>query len=144
MEIPDIANLAKGMEVPESKIQFVCGLSNGESLVEGRGKLARIPGEDSPWHKLQNYLKDNNLTINSFNLWVGDRHYNLPSVNPKFKGLVPKAYNCFRKMAYDAMAGGNENAEHYICAEAIYEDYKLQIWIDEQDTNKSWINIVEG
>ena len=131
------------MTIPESKIQFVCGLSNGETLVEGKGVLSKVEGEDSPWWKLQNYLKENNLTINSFNLWVGDRHYNLPSVNPKFGGETPKAYNCFRKYASDGVSGV-ENVEHYICAEAIYEDFTVQLWIDEQDTNKMWCNIKDA
>jgi hypothetical protein len=36
---------------------------------------------------------------------------------------------------------GQGNVEHYICAEAIYEEYKLQIWIDLEDTNKMWCEI---
>ena len=131
------------MTIPESKIQFVCGLSNGETLVEGKGVLSIVKGEDSPWWKLQSYLKEKNLTINSFNLWVGDRHYNLPSVNPKFKGESPKAYNCFRKYISDGISGV-ESVEHYICAEAIYEDFTVQLWIDEQDTNKMWCNIKDA
>ena len=131
------------MQIPESKIQFVCGLSNGESLIEGKGILSIIKGEDSPWNKLQKYIKNSNLIINSFNLWVGDRHFNLPSINPKFGGKSPVSYNCFRKLGFDAVTGAEEIKENYICAEAIYDTYKIQIWIDEQDTNKSWINIVE-
>jgi hypothetical protein len=61
------------MELPESNVKFVCGLSNGESLVEGKGILAIVKGEDSPWWKLQKYLKERDLTINSFGLWTGDR-----------------------------------------------------------------------
>ena len=130
------------MEIPKSNIQFVCGLSNGESLVEGKGILSQIKGEDSPWNKLQNYLKERDLKITSLNLWVGDRHYNLPSVNPKFGGLIPESFNCYRKYSSDMGAGNKNIVEHYICAEAIYPAYTVQLWINEQDTNKSWVNII--
>jgi len=129
------------MIIPDSKIKFICGLSNGESLVEGKGILSNETGGDSPWWKLQKYIKDNNLTINSFGLWVGDRHYNLPSNSPKFKGEVPISYNCYRKIATDALSG-EEVKEHYICAEAKYPTYKVQLWIDELDDNKCWLNIL--
>lgn len=149
------------MEIPKSNVKFVCGLSNGETLVEGRGVLETktsvntelehisdvfedtLPdrkGENSSWWKLQEYIKERNLTIRSFGLWTGDRHYNLPSVNPKFKGQAPISYNCFRRFGQNILMGQG-NVEHYICAEAIYEGYKLQIWIDEQDTNKMWCEI---
>ena len=128
------------MEIPESKIQFVVGLSNGESLVEGKGILAKVSGELSPWLKLQAYLKERDLKITSLNLWVGDRHYNLPSVNPKFGGLIPESFNCFRKMSSNI--GIDPRIEHYICAEAIYKDFTVQLWIDEQECLKTWVNII--
>ena len=127
------------MEIPKSNVKFVCGLSNGETLVEGRGVL-EYNGENSSWWKLQEYIKERNLSIQSFGLWTGDRHYNLPSVNPKFKGQAPVSYNCFRRFSRNILMGQG-NVEHYICAEAIYEGYKLQIWIDEQDLNKMWCEI---
>jgi hypothetical protein len=131
--------------LPESHIRFVAGLSNGETLVEGRGKLERVDGGLAPWHKLQAYIKENNLTINSFGLWIGDRHYNLPSMKPKFGGEIPLGYHCSRKFSADAsLVGGSvEHPSIYICAEAIYEDYKVQLWIDEQDDNKVWVNLVQ-
>ena len=128
------------MEIPKSNVKFVCGLSNGETLVEGRGVL-EPNGENSSWWKLQEYIKERNLSIQSFGLWTGDRHYNLPSVNPKFKGQAPVSYNCFRRFSQDILMGQG-SVEHYICAEAIYEDYTAQLWVDEQDTNKSWVNII--
>lgn len=130
------------MEIPKSNVKFVCGLSNGETLVEGRGVL-ETNGENSSWWKLQDYIKERNLSIQSFGLWTGDRHYNLPSVSPKFRGQAPISYNCFRRYSQSILMGQG-NVEHYICAEAIYEGYKLQIWIDEQDTNKMWCNIKDA
>ena len=128
------------MRIETTDSKWLAGLSNGETLVEGKGKVAHVDGEDSPWHKLQSYLTENKLTIKSFGIWIGDRHFNLPSSKPKFGGEIPLKYNCFRKFSADGL-GGENNVEHYICAEAIYADYKVQLWIDEQDTNKMWFDI---
>lgn len=136
--------------IPKSKIKFVCGLSNGEDLVEGRGILESVPGEDSPWWKLQKYLKDNNLTITSFYLSLAVdtpegkdvRHFHLPSIGPKFGGMSPIKYNCFRRYIGDTLGTG-DNYEHYIIAEAFYPKFKVQLWVDEKEGEKSWINIVK-
>lgn len=130
------------MKLPESKIKFVCGLSSGESLVEGRGVLEKVPGELSPWWKLQKHIKDNNLEITSFGLWVGDRHYNLPSKTPKFDGTVPLGYNCFRMVGTDGLSEGGR-VEYLICAEALFDNHKIQLWINELDDRKSWVTLVE-
>lgn len=127
--------------IPESKIKFVCGLSNGEDLVEGKGILSKVEGEDSPWWKLQEYIKENQLSINSFYLSLGDRHFVLPSIKPKFGGESPIGYNCFRKYSGDVLGTGHD-FEHYAVAEAIYEDYKVQLWVDEKEGEKSWVNIM--
>ena len=123
-----------------TSVRWVAGLSNGETLVEGKGVVEEVKGEDSPWHKLQEYLRENDLRIQSFGLWADDKHFNLPSVKPKFGGLIPVEYNCFRFIAGDILVGGG-NSEHYICAEAIYPGYKVQLWVDLMDTNKSWLNV---
>jgi len=130
------------MKLKESKLNWIAGLSNGETLIEGEGVVSRIDGELSPWWKLQAYLKEKDLTINSFYLARGGRHFNLPSINPKFGGEKPVGYNCFRRVRSDGLAGDTSNDEFYTCAEAIYEDFTVQLWIDEQDTNKSWVNII--
>jgi hypothetical protein len=127
--------------IPESKIRFICGLSNGEDLVEGKGLLSIVKGEDSPWWKLQKYVKDNNLKITSFYLAYKDRHFVLPSSDPKFGGEVPLSYNCFRRFGGDVLGSGDK-WEHYAVAEAIYEDFKVQLFVDEKECEKSWVNIV--
>lgn len=132
------------IQLPETDSKFVAGLSNGETLVEGRGKLEKK--DLSPWHKLQKYVEENNLTINSFGIWIGDRHYNLPSMKPRFGGEIPLKYNFFRKFSADTSLMGGESVEHpslYVCAEAIYEDYTVQIIVDEQDNLKAWVNLVQ-
>ena len=127
--------------IPESKIRFICGLSNGEDLVEGKGLLSIVKGEDSPWWKLQKYVKDNNLKITSFYLAYKDRHFVLPSSDPKFGGEVPLSYNCFRRFGGDVLGSGDK-WEHYAVAEAIYEDFKVQLFVDEKECEKCWVNIV--
>ena len=127
--------------IPESKIRFICGLSNGEDLVEGKGLLSIVKGEDSPWWKLQKYVKDNNLKITSFYLAYKDRHFVLPSSDPKFGGEIPLSYNCFRRFGGDVLGSGDK-WEHYAVAEAIYEDFKVQLFVDEKECEKSWVNIV--
>ena len=127
--------------IPESKIKFVCGLSNGEDLTEGKGILEIVSGQDSPWWKLQKYIQENNLKIMSFYLAYGDRHFVLPSVSPKFGGQSPIGYNCYRRYEGDVLGSG-QNYEHYAVAEAIYPDFKVQLWVDEKEGMKSWINIV--
>ena len=130
------------MKLKESKLNWIAGLSNGETLIEGEGVVSRIDGELSPWWKLQEYLKEKNLTINSFYLASGGRHFNLPSINPKFGGEKPVGYNCFRRVRSDGLVGDTDNDEFYTCAEAIYDGFKIQLYVDENDLNKSWINIV--
>jgi len=134
------------MNLPESKIKFVVGLSNGENLIENEGILLKVEGEDSPWWKLQKHLKDNDLEIRSMSLVskteVGNRHYNLPNEKNKFNGLAPKGFNCFRYYASDVVVGEG-NVEHYAVAEAIYPKFKVQLWVSEIDPDKSWVNIVK-
>ena len=130
------------MEIKESKVKWIAGLSNGETIIEGEGIASKVEGELSPWWKLQEYLKENNLTINSFYLACGGQHFNLPSVNPKFNGEKPLGYNCFRMVQTDSLVGDNSKDELYICAEAIYKNYKVQLWVDEKDTRKCWVNVI--
>jgi len=133
------------MELPEAKVNFIVGLSNGESLMEGEGILAKIAGELSPWHKLENYLQEKDLSIKSLSLIskteVGNRHYHLPNEKGKFGGEVPIGYRCFRRGAIDGLMS-EQSYELYTCAEAIYQDYKVQLYVSEIDPDKCWVNIV--
>jgi hypothetical protein len=131
--------------IPVAQVKFVVGLSNGENLTEGEGILSIIPGEDSPWWKLQKHLKENGLKITSMSLYskteVGNRHYHLPNDTNKFDGEVPIGYNCFRRYSGDVLGTG-QNYEHYTCMEAEYTDFKVQLYVSERDPDKVWINIV--
>lgn len=132
--------------LPKEKVKFVVGLSNGEVLTEGKGILEKVPGEDSPWWKLQKYLLQNKLEIKSMSLYsktkTGNRHYHLPNEANKFNGEVPIAYNCFRMYAGDVLVN-NARYEHYTVMEAHYEDYKVQLWVSEIDPDKCWVNLVK-
>lgn len=131
------------MKIENTSSRWVAGLSNGETVVEGKGIAERIEGQDSPWWKLQTYLEQNNLQITSLGIWINDRHYNLPSNKPKFGGEIPLRYNFFRKVSVDYLTG-SDDYEHYICVEAIYDTYKIQMYVDENDTNKMWISVANG
>jgi len=120
--------------------KWIAGLSNGETIIEGKGICEAVKGELSSWWKFRAYLKEKNLTINSFGIWAGDRHFNLPSSKPRFRGEVPLGYNCFRYVEQDVLVGEGKKDE-YICAEAIYKDFKVQQFVDINDPTKSWINI---
>lgn len=140
------------MELPEEKVKFVVGLSNGETLTEGKGVLAK-DGTLSPWHKLQAYLKEKDLEIRSMSLYskteVGNRHYHLPNDPDKWakfnkwkKGEVPVSYRCFRGVESDW--GKIESTSVYTCAEATYENFKVQLYVSEADPDKVWVNIINN
>jgi hypothetical protein len=135
------------MTLPENKVHFAVGLSNGDNLIEGEGILLKVDGEDSPWHKLQKYIQDKDLEIRSMSLYskteVGNRHYHLPNASPKFKGEAPKGFKFFRWVAMEGLAG-ETLVEHYAVAEAIFEDYKAQLWVSELDPDKCWVNLVQN
>jgi hypothetical protein len=136
-------NTAK-VQVPDHIARWVAGLSNGEIAVEGNGKFEELPGELSPWQKLQKYLQDNNLEITSLKIQIRGRSYNLPSNSPRFGGEIPVKYNYFRKIVGDlSMTLANvEVVERYICIEAIYDKYKIQLWVDETFKDEAWISVI--
>ncbi len=129
------------------KPKWAVGLSNGLNFYEGKGDYAIIRGELSPWQKLKAYLKDNpNIRITSMSLYTDEgKRFNLPSAgkNPKFKIFCdaeqPKEYNFFRKAGMDSAVGGKqESQETFSVIEAIYENKKLQIWVNNENPNNSW------
>lgn len=131
--------------IPVAKVKFVVGLSNGENLIEGEGVLSIVKGEDSPWWKLQRYLKENDLKITSMSLYskteVGNRHYHLPNETNKFDGEIPIGYNCFRRYSGDVLGTGG-SYEHYTCMEAIYPKFKVQLYVSEIDPDKCHVNVI--
>lgn len=143
------------METHKHNVKFKVSLSNGETHYEGKGQFQEIPNELSPWNKLINYTIQKKCLITSLSLYTDDgRTFNLPSLgkSPKFREFSnidkPIDFNLFRKIASDMDAirikerievGNKEVTDWYTVAEAIYKDYRLQIWVDEFNTKNSWV-----
>jgi hypothetical protein len=131
------------------KVKWQVSLNNGETFYEDKGRFIEIEGELSPWNKLQEYIKDNNLEITSLALYtdLGQR-FNLPSnsSNPKFKAFIsdykPYKYSLERKLGFDINGTANEL---YTTICSIYKieniEIKLSVWVDENNTMNSWSNI---
>lgn len=130
------------------KIKWQVSLSNGEMCYEDKDAFIEVAGELSPWQKLLHYTTVRKVTLTSLSLVVDGRTFNLPSAgrNPKFRvfdaGQNPLVYNMFRAYAREAGYGKDGLAESgsdlFTVAEAVYRDYKLQIWVDEHDPRNSW------
>lgn len=140
------------------KVKFKVSLSNGETLFEGKDILEEIPNELSPWNKLIKYTADNHCEVTSLSLYTDDgQTFNLPSAgkNPKFRAFAdaekPIDFECYRKIANDLMvtpengeyvARKHGTADWYTVIEAIYPKYRLQLWVDENNTKNCWVLVV--
>ena len=132
------------------KVRWHVGLSNGENYTEGNAPFDEIKGELSPFLRLDKYLLDNKLEIKSLCLIAEDgRTFNLPSAgnNPKFQYFKeldkPIDYWVERVMNRELHVSGGKVAGEtplglFTIAVAIYPDYELQIWVDENNTKNSW------
>jgi len=129
---------------------FLVSLSNGETLYEGRGILAEIPGGKSAWALLTDYLISKKLEITSMSLSAPHgRRFNLPSAGnkpnfPWFKDIErPLDFNCFRAMT-DSHRGGETQTFLYSVIEAIYPKYRLQMWVDDNNPDNCWSVVREN
>lgn len=130
-------------------------LSNGETFYEGKGNYIEYENQPSPWQRLNKYIIEKGVDITSLSLYTKDgRTFNLPSSgnNPKFRPFQladkPLDYNVVRYLAREHnFDNGNlkklKISDHFTVAEAIYPDYKLQLWVDEMNTNNSWVLVVK-
>jgi len=137
-------------------VKFQVSLSNGETFFEGKGQFKEIAGEKSPFQKLIDYLVDHKVEITSLALYTDEgRKFNLPHAgkNPKFspqiKGefLLPIDFNLFRYVEQDMKATGGKTTDRktvtlFTVAEAIYPDYKVQLWVDEHNHNNCRVLIL--
>lgn len=127
------------------RIRFIAGLSNGETVTEGKGLFAETTGELSPWRKLLSYCEQHGLTVTSLSLAAGDgRRWSLPSAgkNPKFKAFAeaekPARYAFHRALGVDII-GASTTSDGFHFIEAIYEDgRKLQVWVAERPPHANW------
>ncbi len=119
------------------------GLSNGDTIFEGKVGFEVIAGEVSPWQRLLNFLEMTGLEITSIQIKKHGNMYSLPSKVPKFGGEIPERYSYFRRAIVDINKENVVNTYHYMCVEAHYSDYVLQLWVDENRQSKgSWVTIV--
>ncbi len=132
------------------KVFWSASLSNGETLFENKGDYVEVVGELSPYNKLLKYCDDNCLDITSMSLYTDDgRTFNLPSSGqkPRFKEFQdiekPYKYSCFRKAGADMNSDFKvSGANLFTVVEAVYFDYRVQLWVDEYNTKNCWCLIV--
>ena len=120
-------------------VKWKVELSNKEQFMEGEIPFLYKSDELSPFSQLLQYLDKNNASISSLCLLCGDRQYRLPSKgkNPKFRafrGSNPPQYNFFRQIGVESTG----IRDLFAVAEAIYPNYKLQLWVDENNPNNCW------
>jgi hypothetical protein len=141
------------------KVLFTAGLSNGETVAEGKGNFEEIEGALSPWRRLVAYLEESKATITSLSLYTADgQRWHLPSAgkNPKFKEFAdmpkPVSFRFFRKYGADTMGPNAGVEDRYTVIEATYgklvpcpdaPTFKVQVWVDE-NTLKSWSAVTYG
>jgi len=140
----------------KNNVTWQVSLSNGETFFEGKGQFEEIAGIDSSWQRLIKYIAVNKLSITSLSLVTEDgRTFNLPSAgkNPKFKPFVdaekPLDYELHRTISREHTVVNNqitktENVDWFTYIEAIYPNYKLQLWVDENNTRNSWVLVVNN
>jgi hypothetical protein len=121
-------------------------LSNGETFYEGKGAYEVQKGTPSPWHRLQDHIKSNDLKITSLSLYSKEGmnwHVHSPGNSPRFqefeKEPKPVELRIFRAMT---SGGGGINGAyvetHFTVAQAKYPDYILQMWVSETDPKNCW------
>jgi hypothetical protein len=120
-------------------------LSSGETFHENKNEYSVIQGQPSPWLRLSSYIKTHNLKITSLFLYNDCHRWNLPSAgnNPRFSIFSeiekPTSYRFFRKIGADI---SGEDQEQYAVIEAVYQDKKLQVFVNEKYPHASWSVIV--
>jgi len=127
-------------------------LSNGQTFFEGKGDFTEIKSALSPWQRLLKYMSVNNAQITSLSLYTRDgRTFNLPSVgkNPKFRpfAVAEKPIDYMLERYYgqdmDITGKGIGPSDHFTTISAVYADYRLQLWVDENNTRNSWVLVVK-
>ena len=146
------------MQTLNNRVKWQVSLSNGETLYEDKGNFVRVAGEKSPWQKLISYMAFKEVYITSLSLYTDDgQRFNLPSAgnNPKFSmfDLIDKPldYSFCHKLLQDhdvvyegdkASITGTQIVAEYTVIEAIYKEYRLQVWVSDNDPRISWAVVV--
>jgi len=122
------------------RLEWKISLSNGTNFIE-----SNFDGEKTPWLALKEYLAKENLKITSLCLVDENRTFNLPSAgdNPKFRAFInapkPTDYNFFRMFGSDITG---KEPELFSVIEAIYSNYKLQLWVNEYNPNSCHVLVI--
>jgi len=125
-------------------IKWQVALSNGQQILEDNDFVSDV--ESSAWQKLLKYVQENNLEITSLSLLTSDnRTFNLPSggKRPRFKAFYdvekPIGFNFGHHIGYDVKDNsGEKHEELFVFIEAIYPNYRLQLWVDENNPSNCW------
>lgn len=128
------------------RLKWNISLNNGQNFTEGVGIFSVVEGELSPWLKLEEYLLSNDLKITSLSIISDDgKTFNLPSLgkNPKFRAFLtapkPLYYN-FGRVIGNNISGGD--LEVFARIEAVYENYKLQLWVNENNPDSCHVLVI--
>lgn len=145
----------------KKRIFWQVSLSNGETFYDGKGIFVHIEGGLSTWNRLIKYTVENKVLITSLSLFTydkGEKHprtFNLPSAgrDPKFApfALAEKPidfrYGHFLAQEHDVVKNvvvKSVATDWFAYIEAIYPTYKLQLWVDENNTRNSWVLLVKN
>jgi hypothetical protein len=144
--------------------RWLASLSDGTIVIEGKPPFHLIPGENSPWLRLQRYIAENHLKITGLRVQVeveGQpiRTYNSPSLSPKSRWShlnpsLPERFNYFRRIARPFMpmevkpdgriegvtSSGPE--EKHIEIHTIYPTFTVITIVEETEGNESWTIVV--
>jgi hypothetical protein len=144
------------MQTLTHNVKWQVSLSNGETFFEEKGDFKTIPDIKSPWLRLMDYVVDNQVEITSLSLYTDNgMTFNLPSAgkNPKFKAFgeakKPLDYLACRKMGQDFIRNGNklektDKVDLFTVIIAYYENYQLQLWVDENNPRNCWTLVVDN
>ena len=129
--------------------KWLASLSDGTTVVEGMPPYEKIKDELSPWLRLKAHLKEERLHITGLRIQVkkdeeATRTYNLPSFNCNKNGthekwnvdvLVPIGFDYCRRIRQSLTT---RETKKYIQITAIFELFKISLFIDEIEGTESW------
>jgi len=145
------------------KAKWLASLSDGAMAIEGTPPFDVIPGELSPWLRLQEHLTASGLHITGLRIQVekpGEsiKTYNLPSYRADtlsgkherwqfIQPMQPLSYN-YGRVAEASWGGGRAGAIRgrvphiFICAE--YETFTVYLFVDQIEGAESWVVVREN
>ena len=142
--------------------KWLASLSDGATAIEGIPPFEVIPGELSPWLRLQEHLKASDLHITGLRIQVekpGEsiKTYNLPSYRADslsgeherwrfIRPLQPLSYN-YGRVAEASWGGRGDMVRGrvpHIFISAEYENFTVYLFVDQLEGAESWVLIHEN